>query len=204
MGRIYFAIKEKRQIKIDYTNNAGKSYKEQMCHPYHMVFRNNNFYLLAKTAYDDNPWLFIINKISNVKVENEYFDEEIPLVDEIFKNTLGSFIGESCSVKIKFKKDMMGIIEQMLGFLDPMIEEMDGGEECEARFDVSDCKYLCKQLFLYGKRVEIVEPPELRLMMIDMLKESMKIYSAWVIGNIWNFTVFFKDKPKKYTFFFKF
>ena len=81
-------------------------------------------------------------------------------------------------MKIRFKKDMMGIIEQMLGFLDPIIEEIDDSEECEARFDVSDCKYLCKQLFLYGNRVEIVEPPELRLMMIDMLKESMKIYSA--------------------------
>ena len=178
MARIYFAIKEKKRIRIDYTNNAGKRYEELMCHPYHMVFRNNNFYLAAKTPYGENPWLFILNKISNVKVEDAYFDEKIPLVDEIFKDTLGSYIGESCSVKIKFKKDIVEIIEQMLGFLDPIIEEIDDSDECEARFDVSDSMYLCKQLFLYGNRVEIVEPVQLRQMMFEMLKESMEIYSA--------------------------
>jgi predicted DNA-binding transcriptional regulator YafY len=36
--------------------------------------------------------------------------------------------------------------------------------------------YLCKQLFMYGVKVEILEPKELRDLMIDMLKKSLSVY----------------------------
>jgi len=68
-------------------------------------------------------------------------------------------------------------MEQFLGILEPEIITLNDGEQYEARFTVSDDLYLCKQLFMYGKNVEVLEPKELRELMISMLNESIKVYS---------------------------
>ena len=52
----------------------------------------------------------------------------------------------------------------------------DGEEHYLASFTVSDDMFLCKQLFMYGRDVEIVAPPELRKTMVRMLKESRSVY----------------------------
>ncbi len=66
-------------------------------------------------------------------------------------------------------------MEENLSILDPDIRP-DGEQHYRAAFTVSDDRFLCKQLFLYGKNVEILEPPELRKTMVQMLKESSSAY----------------------------
>ncbi len=176
MARIYFAIVEKKKIIFDYTNNKGERSEGTTVHPYHMVFRNNNLYLIARMPGRDNAWLFILNKIENLKVTNDVFDDEVPPVESIFKDTLGSFIGKKYNVKIRFDRDINNTMEQILSILEPDIKEIEDGNRFEASFTISDDRYLCKQLFLYGDQVEILEPPELRKIMIEMLRESLAAY----------------------------
>ena len=176
LAKIYFATIEKKRIEFDYTTNTGYKIHKCLLNPYHMVFRNNNLYLVGKNVAQDNEWMLIINKMENLKVTDQFFDDDIPSPEEIFKDTLGSFIGKKHNVKIRFKKNILEIMEQVLSILEPEVKELDGGNEFEADFTVSDDKYLCKQLFLYGGDVEILEPKELRETMISMLTESVSVY----------------------------
>lgn len=176
LARIYFAKLRKKRIKFDYTANSGYQIKECLANPYYMVIRNNNLYLVARIPGKAEPWLFIANRIENLKVTDQEFDEEIPPLDIIFKDTLGSFLGEKYRVTLRFDKDIRIVMEQILGILEPEITPINDGNQFEARFSISDDRYLCKQLFLYGNKVEILEPKELRDLMVEMLKESMGVY----------------------------
>lgn len=176
LARIYFAKLEQKRIEFDYTTNTGYRLTKCLADPYHLVIRNNNLYIVARLVNKDEPWLFIAARIENLHVTDHRFDGKIPSLEEIFKDTLGSFIGRKYNVKLRFDRDLRIVMEYILEVLEPDIREVEGQDCCIASFTVTDDQYLCKQLFLYGNKVEILEPRELRDMMVCMLKESMAVY----------------------------
>ncbi len=76
---------------------------------------------------------------------------------------------------LRFHEKLLPTMEENLSILEPDIRA-DGREHYRAAFTVSDDRFLCKQLFFYGRNVEILETPGLRKTMIAMLKESMAAY----------------------------
>jgi len=175
LARLYFAALEKKRVRFNYVTNTGYKIKEADFHPYHLVMRNNNLYLFGRVHGLDKPWLVILNRVSDLRVTNDRYEEEPPSVDEVFKDSLGSFIGKKYSVVLRFKEAVLNPMEQFLSILEPEVSKVSDGI-WEARFDVADDLYLCKQLFMYGSNAEIVSPPELREMMVSMLRESMDVY----------------------------
>ena len=175
LARIYFASLEKKRIKLDYETNTGYKITDALLEPYHLVFRNNNIYLVGKIPEKTEPWLFILGRVHNLRITDDHFEGPIPSVDDIFKNTLGSFVGKSIDARIRFSKKILNPLEQMLGILEPEITKA-GDDVYEAKFSVSDDVYLCQQLFMHGSAVEILEPAELRAKMVVMLKESLGVY----------------------------
>lgn len=176
MARLYFAALEKRIITFDYVTNSGYKITKAVFHPYHLVLRNNNLYLYGKIRGEKEPWLFILNRLTNLAITGETFDETPPTIDEAFKDTLGSFIGKKYNVLLRFDAKILNPVEQFLAVLEPEMKKVDD-TTWEARFTMSDDTYLCKQLFLYGKSAEILEPAELREKMTAMLTESMAVYA---------------------------
>jgi len=175
MARIYFASLERRKVSFDYRADRDRVIKNT-AHPYHLVFRNNNLYLVCWVAATERMYPLIVGRIENLKVLDEFFIEDPPSVDVIFSDSLGSFIGKTYNVKIRFTEKVYPRIEQILSILEPKITEITGERKYEASFSVSDDYYLCKQLFLYGKEVEIIGPPEIRDLMVRMLEESLGVY----------------------------
>jgi len=178
LARIHFAVVERKKIGFKYIPNTARTAFSYTVHPYHMVFRNNNLYLAALNEYNGILSLFIVNKIDNLTVIDESFNEEIPAVSDIFADSLGSFIGKRYNVRIRFTRNVLSMIEQVISILEPDITEIEKDAIYEARFTSADDLYLCKQLFLYGKDVEILEPKELRDTMIRMLEETLAAYKS--------------------------
>lgn len=174
LARIYFSALEKRKIRFNYYSNASARTRSHIVHPYHIIFRNNNLYLAAWSETHAKQTLFIVNRIQGLVVLSDTFEEKIPRLDSIFKDTLGSFIGKKHTIRLRFHKNLFATMEDILGTLEPKICETDNA--FEAIFTVSDAMYLCKQLFMYGNRVEILEPVEIRNTMVSMLKESLSVY----------------------------
>lgn len=175
MARLYFAALEKKRVRFNYVTNTGYKIKEADFHPYHLVMRNNNLYLFGRIHGLDKPWLVILNRVTELRITDDRYEEEPPSVDEVFKDSLGSFIGKKYSVVLRFKEAVLNPMEQFLSILEPEVSKVGDGI-WEARFDVADDLYLCKQLFMYGSNAEIVSPPELREMMVSMLRESVEVY----------------------------
>jgi hypothetical protein len=176
LARIHFASLSRNSIEFDYIDNAGKKSAKCEMNPYHILLRNNNLYLYGRKPDQDEPWLFILNRVSNIRVLDRTFEDDIPEFEEIFKDTLGSFIGKKYNIIIEFTKDVQNPVEQFLSIVEPRITLLSGGEKFRAEFKASDTEYLCKQLLTYGKNVEIIQPKEIRNMLVDMLKESLAVY----------------------------
>ncbi len=175
LARIYFACKEKKKITFQYKPHSAKTWKNYLIKPYYLIFRNNNLYLVGGFE-DSREILFIMNKIKNLAITNTLFDNEAQESEVLFKDSLGSYIGKTYKVKIRFDSEILGYLEQILGILEPRFKEIDNGKRFEAAFSVSDDTYLCKQLFAFGNKVEIVEPASLREMMIKLLREGLSVY----------------------------
>ncbi|MCU0822221.1 MAG: WYL domain-containing protein [Spirochaetes bacterium] len=175
LARIYFAILAKRRISFDYSPD-GIQFYQNIVNPFHLVFRNNNLYLACRVLSTGQIFPLTVSKINNLKILDKEFDENIPSLEEIFKDTLGAYIGKKHNVKIKFAKEVYTALYDVLGILDPKYTEIKGGAYYTAEFAVSDDRYLCMQLFLHGNKVEILEPFELKKTMADMLKSSISVY----------------------------
>lgn len=175
LGRIYFAALARKKISFDYTTNKNSIINGCVTHPYQLVFRNNNLYLTALSEYSGNTQLYIVNKIENMKVLDDRFTEEPQKVEKLFSDTLGSFIGTRHNVTIRYSKTIRGMIDQMLFSLEPDITNIDE-TTIEASFVITDEAFLCKQLFVFGRNVEILEPASLRTQMRSMLEEGLTVY----------------------------
>lgn len=176
LARIHFSIIEKKRLSFEYMPNTERRNKSYTVNPYHLVFRNNNLYLVAKNLHNGTVSLFIVNKIAKLEVRNERYNERVPKLSAIFADTLGSFVGKKHAMRIRFTRRVLPMIDQALSVLEPKIVEIEKDEVYEARFSTTDDLYICKQLFLYGDDVEILEPREMREIMIGMLKKSMGVY----------------------------
>ena len=176
LGRLYFAALARKKISFDYTTNKNSIINGCVTHPYHLVFRNNNLYLMALSEYSGKTQLYIVNKIENLKVLNDRFPEVPATVEKFFNDTLGSFIGTPQHVTIRYTKKISGMIDQMLFSLEPDITEINESM-IEASFVITDEAFLCKQLFVFGRDAEIIEPASLRTQMRAMLEETLTMYN---------------------------
>lgn len=177
LARVYFASVEKRKLQFDYTTNDNRSLNRIEVSPYHIVHRGNNLYLAAKPEHSSRIHLYILSRIRNLKMTDTLFKEIIPTIEELFKDSLGSFIGEKHNVRIKYHSSISQQIEHLIFILEPDITNLNSDEYFEAAFSISDDLNLCKELFLFGSKVEILEPVQLKEMMKSMLSESLKLYS---------------------------
>ena len=180
LARTHFAIVERKRLTFNYMPNTERKSKSYTVNPYYLVFRNNNLYLVAKNLQNGVVSLFIVNKIENLNVRNDRYDDKKPKLSNIFADTLGSFIGKRYNMRIRFTRRVLPMIDQAISVLEPKIIEIEKDEIFEARFSTTDDLYICKQLFLYGNDVEILEPREMREIMIGMLKKSMSVYDKYI------------------------
>lgn len=180
LARIYFAVIDQRRIQISYTTNTGHKMKNWELCPYYFVIRNNNLYLAAWNPKRKNNTIILAERIKDLTVFEKNFSKEwnIPPVEELFKDSLSAFISDDgpIEMKIRYSKNSSSIIESIVSPLDPEIISTERDGWFESTFNITDYIYLCKQLVLYGKDVEIISPPHARKAMIDMLKTSLSVY----------------------------
>ncbi len=177
LARLHFACLERQMIKIDYVSNRGHVNKGWEVYPLHMVFRTGNLYLVIQVPGEPRPRLLIVNKIENLQMCDEKYEGEVPTLEELFKDSLSGYLTDPAQVKevtISYDRSIHSRLEQFLASLEP--EYTDEGERCRAVFTSADDLSLCKQFLLFGDKLEILSPPELRETMTSLLKKALSVY----------------------------
>ena len=182
IARVYFAVLEKRMIQIDYTGSSGNEIQNWKLYPYYFFFSEFNLYLTAYDPVENLRFTLRAERIRNLIVTDESFKKhpDITPVSKLYRNSLSAYlsIDGPVKMKIRYKKTAAANIEDLISPLNPVKIPHENGEQFEAEFIIDDYRFLCKQLFMYGKNVEIISPPEVRQTMVTMLKESLGVYEG--------------------------
>ena len=174
IGRIYFASLQKKKIELTYRSLKKSEPEKYILNPYRWVYRDNAVYLIARNIKRDVS-LFRLNRIRDVAIKDEIFDDIIPTADELLRYSMGAYISEECyDVVVRFMPDLKERIEEDFGHLDPIFVEGSDTEYLEAEFTVCDLESVCKAVFGYYGDVKIVAPAEAVDQMKRMLEGNMR------------------------------
>jgi len=166
----------KQKVQVEYVKSGSNESKSYTIHPYHLVFRENELYLLLLDEKDRMVKTFAVYRIKNLKITDEHFTEDGPDVNEYYRHTLGAFTGDRVlDVELKVKNEIVGTVKNVLSNLELGIKSGNDGTSTFT-FKVRDPKSLCKQLFFYGNDVEVVGSPEVREVMKGMIEKVRTIY----------------------------
>jgi len=176
MGRLYFASIENKKAVIDYTPANSREVKSYKVHPYHLAVNKNSYYLVSHREKDGNTGIFPLHRIDSVKVLDEYFNEEPPSLDEIYRHSFGSFVSnDKYEIVIEYDKSISVSVEESLYHLNPEIESLKNGR-LKAKFIASDIEDVCREFFYYGNKVEIKGPTRAREIMLKNAEEIVEAY----------------------------
>lgn len=191
IASIHFASLEKRVITFKYTNNEAE-YKDYTVKPFHLVAKGQSIYLMGIDCNKNGLRQYILDKIENLKISENHFEDAIPDPETYFQYSISPFIRKPVRMKIKHLKDrnVHQEIYQILNILgdieivkkgrtkqttrDITVYEFD--DHYIAEFKIADYEHLLKHLFYYGNKVEILEPASIRQNMKQMLEDSLSVY----------------------------
>ena len=179
------AIAKRKQIKITvcrFNEHAVlEDIRTELIHPYYIVNSNSRYYVIC---YADRGYQLEsrrIDRISKVEILEEGIRPLKKIIGERQNFDLGQYMnehiymfsGESVPIKIKLKKEHIGIFIDWYG-IDYTISEKDEDEiTIRVKANENATYYWALQ---YGHLVEIVEPLSLREKLQQGLKNILKKY----------------------------
>ena len=174
LARIYFASVDKSRVCLKYGPSAEP--QDYIVHPYDWVYRSDAIYLVALREKDGVTGLFRLDRIREIDVMDTHFDEEVPDVQELFRYSLGAFIGnKTYDVVIEYSEAVRERVEEDFGHIE-LVTSAAGGL-LRSSFKIADLAMLCRVVFPYCGAVHIVSPPEARDEMVKLLKGNMALYT---------------------------
>ncbi len=182
------AIADKKKISFTY-NQIGTDFKlhpkrvePYIVNPYQIVANNGKFYLVSNYDKYDNVAHFRIDKMTDVRI----LDEKVKPMSKVpeLENGLNlpkhmaehfyMFSGSSVSAKIKTTEDMMSELVDWFGTDFRIMEKDDDSIIIKVTCNQEALRYWALQ---YGPYVEIIEPGDLRDLLIADINEMQRKYS---------------------------
>ncbi|MFA3783374.1 helix-turn-helix transcriptional regulator [Melioribacteraceae bacterium 4301-Me] len=168
-------IESNLKVKIEYEKPEEKKIEERILDPYCIFQSENNWRLLAN--HENIIKQFLLNKIKSVQPLNKKFK---PIgqnkIDEIFSTSFKSWLGnERYLVKLKFLPPWSERIKpSQLMESQKVIENPDGSIFFET--EVNSLKEIASWIVSRGKGVIVIEPPELKKIVIDTANGVLENY----------------------------
>jgi hypothetical protein len=183
IGRVYFASLAKERIILSYHSTKNTEYKDYHINPYRWIYRDNAVYLVGKDI-TKGIRLFKLNRIRDMSLTDEHFDDDIPSTDDLLKTSLGAFIGSECfRVVIEYPEEYAGRVYEEFGRLELTSEPSVRDGYLRTGFTACDLLTVCTKVFGYGGEVTIIEPKEAREEMKSLLLGNMKAYESGKMMN---------------------
>ncbi len=180
IDRLHKAIQENRQICFSYMEwNRRKQLvakpKLYQVSPWILMWKDENYYLVAYDEAEDKLKHYRMDKINNVEILDEArvgrdrYVERNPV--EYVNKTFGMFGGEEEDVILTFPENLVGVIIDRFG---KEISIRPDGELLRARVKVMASKQFFGWVAGVGAQLQIAEPQHVREKYKEWLKELLE------------------------------
>lgn len=157
--KIRKALISMKKIRFDYRING--EIKPITLNPYGIII-SDKYYLVGFNSYKNDLRQYLVNKISNVSVLDEYFEVQDGFnLNEYANNSFGIYQEESINVVLEFNKS---IAEDVLNYHfhpSQKIKELPDGN-VQVRFSAGGTYAMCQELFKWGTNVKILKPAKFK------------------------------------------
>lgn len=171
--KIRKALIAMKKIRFDYRING--EIKPITLNPYGIII-SDKYYLVGFNSYKNDLRQYLVNKISNVSVLDEYFEVQDGFnLKEYANNSFGIYQEESINVVLEFDKS---VAEDVLNYhfhpSQKIKELLDGS--VQVKFTAGGTYAICQELFKWGTNVKILKPAK--------FKEYYKAYLKDVLNSL--------------------
>jgi len=170
------AIDGQYRIKIRYYTKTRESETERLIDPYIITFRGSAWYVVAYCHVRRAVLLFRMDRIKQIEETNESFVMASDFSAQEYFN--GSWLierGDPIRVKLRFLKEAARWIRSETFHPSQCITECnDGTIIFEAT--VNGRREISRWILGYGSEVEVLEPEDLRLYLMEQAAQMGKIY----------------------------
>ncbi len=173
MAKISEALLAQKYLSFKYKNKKGEE-KFRKVEPYAIIFSEYT-YLVARDEGDTVYKHFLLYKMQNIRVTNEYYnkDENFNLQEHLTKS-FGAFQDKvPMKIKLLFSKNVKDIIENYSLHPNQQITTNEDGTTT-VTFEAGGSYEICWFLFRWGKDVQIIEPQELKNTYRKLLNEVIE------------------------------
>lgn len=161
MAKISEALLAQKYLSFRYKNKKGEE-KYRKVEPYAVIFSEYT-YLVARDEGDTVYKHFLLYKMQNVRVTNEYYDKDENFnLQEHLTKSFGAFQDKvPMKIKLLFSKNVKDVIENYSLHPNQQIIPNEDGTTT-VTFKAGGAYEICWFLFRWGKDVQILEPQELK------------------------------------------
>lgn len=168
---IKHAIINRHVISFQYVNATGDR-SNRAVEPLKLFYKGSSWYLVAYCRKRNSHRLFRISRIKNVVVANESFTPKLMAdwEEETMKKAPAVTL-----LKLKFHDKVLNRLYD--DFDDTAISRNEDGT-LMVEVALPENEWLYGYLLSYGSYVEVLEPPQIRNIIIERLKQTFKIYET--------------------------
>ena len=172
------AAAARQKVRLRYFTATRGQWSQRTLHPYHLHFARGEWLLIAYDENRDALRCFNIARIEDLSACEQHFERDLGFdaqqyVEEMFVAERGE---ELVEVAVKFDEYQARYIRERTWHPQqkPPEEQDDGG--LILRFPASGLNEIARWVMGYGRHAEVLEPPQLRQIVRDHLRELAQIY----------------------------
>lgn len=165
------AILNNQLIEFTYVNSlANKSIRK--VEPNKLIYKGQSWYLYGYCRLKKDFRLFKISRIKDLILKEEVFEKRS--IDSIESNMMERNVENIVKLKLKVKREAL---YRLFDDFDEesIIDNNDGTYEVNIEFPENN--WLYGYILSFGPYVEVLEPAHIRNIVLQRMKETIKIYS---------------------------
>lgn len=169
-NQIKMAILNNKAIEFSYINSYG-NYSTRIIEPMKLMYKGQTWYLHGFCRLKKEARIFRITRIKDLVIKNENFIRR----NVKYINTIPSkqMIENMVNLKLKLRKDVLYRIFDDFD-QDKVIDNKDGTYDVSIKFPENE--WLYGYILSFGNSVEVIEPKYIRDIILNKMKETIKLY----------------------------
>ena len=170
------AMRESRQVVIDYYCFYRDDSDQRTVDPYHMAYKDGFWYLVGFCHLRGEKRLFRVDRIRHLQLAAERFEPpEEPLGDAGFGAAWGMEMGEEFQFQVRFWGDSARYVrETQFHPSQELQEEPEGAVVFTAK--ATGLKSVSRWVLQFGGEAEVLGPPELRERVVEAMGKGLERY----------------------------
>jgi predicted DNA-binding transcriptional regulator YafY len=176
---IQWALVKRKQLVGTYRSPLEPDEVKLHLHPYRLCLVKQAWYLIARPDSDDAPRTYRVARFKTLRTvdANAQVRQDFDL-KEYFGNAWAVYRGErSYVVEILFSKEAAGTVTEVVWHHTQKVRKNKDGT-VTLTFQIDGLNEIVRWILGWGNRARVMQPPELRDLIVAQLNEAIRTYHA--------------------------